>query len=122
MKILVDMNLSPLWVPFLQQHGFGAAHWSSLGAPSAADGEIMDHAKAGGFVIFTHDLDFGMLLAMRGSVGPSVVQIRTQDVLPTAVGSLVVNALNTARMHLEAGAPVTIDPVQHRIRLLPIRS
>jgi len=82
----------------------------------------MDYAKAGGFVIFTHDLDFGMLLAIRGSVGPSVVQIRTQDVLPTAVGSLVVNALQTARIHLEAGALVTIDPVQRRIRLLPIRS
>jgi len=63
--------------PFLQQHGFEAAHWSSLGVPSAPDGEIMDHAKAGGYVIFTHDLDFGMLLAIRGSVGPSVVQIRT---------------------------------------------
>jgi predicted nuclease of predicted toxin-antitoxin system len=80
----------------------------------------LDHAGASGSVIFTHDLDFGMLLAMRGSGGPSVIQIRTQDVLPAAVGPLVVNALNAARLHLEAGALVTIDPVQHRIRLLPI--
>jgi predicted nuclease of predicted toxin-antitoxin system len=115
------MNLSPLWVPFLQQHGFEADHWSSLGSPSAPDAEIMDHARAGGFVIFTHDLDFGMLLALQGSVAPSVVQIRTQYVLPTAAGALVVNALNAARAHLESGALVTIDPVQHRIRLLPMR-
>ncbi|HYI92458.1 MAG TPA: DUF5615 family PIN-like protein [Bryobacteraceae bacterium] len=121
MRILVDMNLSPLWIPFLQQHGFEATHWSSIGAASAADAEIMDHARAHGLVIFTHDLDFGMLLAMRGSDGPSVVQIRTQDVLPAAVGSLIVNALNDARLHLEAGALVTIDPMQRRIRLLPIR-
>jgi predicted nuclease of predicted toxin-antitoxin system len=121
MRILVDMNLSPLWIPFLQQHGFEATHWSSVGAASAADAEIMDHARARQLVIFTHDLDFGMLLAMSSSDGPSVVQIRTQDVLPPAVGSLVVNALNDARLHLDAGALVTIDPMQHRIRLLPIR-
>jgi predicted nuclease of predicted toxin-antitoxin system len=89
MRIVVDMNLSPLWIPFLQQHGFEAIHWSSVGAASAADAEIMDHAGASGSVIFTHDLDFGMLLAMRGSGGPSVVQIRTQNVLPAAVGLLV---------------------------------
>jgi predicted nuclease of predicted toxin-antitoxin system len=121
MKILVDMNLSPLWIPFLRQNGFEAAHWSSIGTPSAADAEIMDHASAAGFVIFTHDLDFGMLLAMRGVRGPSVVQIRTQDVLPSAAGPIVVRALNSSRLHLEVGALVTIDPTQHRIRLLPIR-
>jgi predicted nuclease of predicted toxin-antitoxin system len=120
MRILVDMNLSPLWIPFLQQHGFETVHWSSVGAASASDAEIMDHAGAGGFVVFTHDLDFGMLLAMRRSGGPSVIQIRTQDVLPAAVGTLVVNALNAARLHLDAGALVTIDAMQHRIRLLPI--
>lgn len=67
MKVLVDMNLSPLWIPLLQQHGFEAVHWSSVGAASASNAEIMDHAGARGFVIFTHDLDFGMLLAMRYS-------------------------------------------------------
>jgi predicted nuclease of predicted toxin-antitoxin system len=120
MKLLVDMNLSPLWIPFLEQHGFEAVHWSDLGAATTPDTEIMEHASAGGYVVFTHDLDFGRLLAMRRSGGPSVVQIRTQDVLPVAVGDLVVNALNAVRPHLETGAIVSIDPIQHRIRLLPI--
>jgi predicted nuclease of predicted toxin-antitoxin system len=120
MKILVDMNLSPLWIPFLQQHGFEAIHWSHIGMPSASDTKIIAHAREGQFVIFTHDLDFGMILAMQRADGPSVVQIRTQDVLPAAVGGIVVNALNAARPYLAAGALVTIDPAQHRIRLLPI--
>ena len=120
MKLLVDMNLSPLWISFLEQNGFEAAHWSELGAPTAPDSEIMQHASAGGYIVFTHDLDFGRLLAVGQMGGPSVVQIRTQDVLPAAIGHLVVNALHAARPHLEAGALVTIDPVQHRIRLLPI--
>jgi predicted nuclease of predicted toxin-antitoxin system len=102
-------------------YGFEAVHWSGVGAATASDAEIMDHASAGGFVIFTHDLDFGMLLATRRSDGPSVVQIRAQDVLPEAVGPHVLKALETARTHLDAGALVTIDPAQHRIRLLPIR-
>jgi len=34
-KILIDMNLSPLWVTYLQAHGFDAAHWSAKGDPRA---------------------------------------------------------------------------------------
>lgn len=120
MKFLVDMNLSPLWIPFLKQHGFEAIHWSDVGPASAPDPEIMEHAAEGKFVVFTHDLDFGRLLALQRNSRPSVVQIRTQDVLPVNIGLLVVNALNVARTYLDAGALITIDTVQHRIRLLPI--
>jgi predicted nuclease of predicted toxin-antitoxin system len=35
MKILLDMNLSPRWVRFLEQEGFEAAHWSTVGDPRA---------------------------------------------------------------------------------------
>jgi len=63
MKFLIDMNLSPLWISFLAEHGFEALHWSTLGQPGAADSEILDFAAANGWIIFTHDLDFGMLLA-----------------------------------------------------------
>jgi Domain of unknown function (DUF5615) len=48
MKLLVDMNLSPLWIPFLKQHGFEAIHWSDLGPPTAPDTEIMECAIVGG--------------------------------------------------------------------------
>jgi predicted nuclease of predicted toxin-antitoxin system len=34
MKILLDMNLSPQWVRFLEQEGFEATHWSTVGDPS----------------------------------------------------------------------------------------
>jgi predicted nuclease of predicted toxin-antitoxin system len=122
MKFLIDMNLSPVWIPFLKQKGFEAIHWSDVGHPTALDTEIMEYASSREYVIFTHDLDFGRLLAMRSSGGPSVVQIRTQDVLPSAVGDVVANALKAAHAHLESGALVTIDPAQHRIRLLPLNA
>ena len=79
----------------------------------------MDYASAYGLVVFTHDLDFGALLANRKTRQPSVIQIRTQDTLPTALGGLVVRALHAGHSHLEAGALVTVDPKRHRIRLLP---
>ena len=120
MKILIDMNLSPLWVQFLADSGFDSVHWSSIGPSAAPDIQIMDYASANGMVIFTHDLDFGPLLANRKTRQPSVIQIRAQDVLPVAIGGLVVRALHASRSHLEAGALVTVDPNRHRIRLLPI--
>jgi predicted nuclease of predicted toxin-antitoxin system len=120
MKLLIDMNLSPLWVEFLADSGVDSIHWSDIGQPAAPDTQIMDYASANGLVVFTHDLDFGALLARRKTRQPSVVQIRAQDVLPAAIGGMVVRALRASRSHLESGALVTVDPNRHRIRLLPI--
>lgn len=44
MKILVDMNLSPLWVQFLEANGIKAEHWSSIGKASAPDSQILNYA------------------------------------------------------------------------------
>ena len=57
MKLLVDMNLSPLWVPFLIGHELAAIHWSSIGQVTTPDSEIFDFAAANGYVVLTHDLD-----------------------------------------------------------------
>jgi predicted nuclease of predicted toxin-antitoxin system len=75
---------------------------------------------ANGWIIFTHDLDFGSLLAASRTSRPSVLQVRTQDVLPPAIGDIVLRAIRVAESHLEAGALVTVDSFRHRIRLLPI--
>jgi predicted nuclease of predicted toxin-antitoxin system len=120
MKILVDMNLSPFWVPFLARHGFEAWHWSTVGRPSAPDSEILAFARTNNFIILTHDLDFGMLLAAQPTSGPSVIQVRAQNVLPTAIGEMVVRAIRAAEFQLQKGALVTVDPVKQRIRMLPI--
>jgi predicted nuclease of predicted toxin-antitoxin system len=120
MKFLIDVNLSPLWVSFLAEKGFTAIHWSTIGEPWAADSEILDFAAANDWILFTHDLDFGMLLAALRTNRPSVIQVRAQDVLPSAIGDLVVRAIQTAESNLEAGALVAVEPYRHRIRALPI--
>jgi len=60
------------------------------------------------------------LVDMNLSRRPSVIQIRSQDVLPSVIGATVVRAIAATRAHLETGALITIDPARHRIRLLPI--
>jgi hypothetical protein len=62
MKILIDMNLSPDWTAVFRAQGWEAVHWSTTGNPRAADRVVMDWARANGYAVFTHDLDFGSLL------------------------------------------------------------
>ncbi len=81
---------------------------------------IVDFAAANGWIVFTHDLDFGTLLAALRTNRPSVIQVRAQDVLPAAIGDIVLRAIRAAEPHLEAGALVTVDSFRHRVRLLPI--
>lgn len=120
MKLLLDMNLSPEWAPYLQERGFEAIHWSAVGACSAPDAEIMQWARDNGCIVFTHDLDFGILLAHSRESRPSVVQARTQDVSPERLGPLIVATLQMHREALERGALLTIDPARSRVRILPI--
>jgi predicted nuclease of predicted toxin-antitoxin system len=120
MKILVDMNLSPGWVPVLERHGWSAAHWSTVGNPRATDPTIMAWARANGYVVFTHDLDFGTLLALTHDSGPSVVQVRAQDTLPAHLESVLVAALTQNQAELESGALVVVDESRSRVRVLPI--
>ena len=122
MKLLIDMNLSPKWVSVLKEAGFEAAHWSSIGRPDAPDYEILAYAKSNRYVVFTHDLDFGTILAATKADYPSVIQIRTQDVTPEYLRPLVVSALHQFEKHLEDGAIVTIDQKKLRARILPLQA
>ena len=121
MKILIDMNLSPNWVQALGEAGFEAAHWSRVGDPRASDRTIMDYASARGFVVLTHDLDFGAILAATGAERPSVVQIRAANVDPTSLGAAAISLLRRCQKRLERGALVCLDPSTERVRMLPLR-
>ena len=119
-KILIDMNLSPDWGSLLQDAGWSATHWSTVGDPKATDRTIMDWAEANGYIVFTHDLDFGTMLALTHKTGPSVLQVRGQDVLPDHMGNLVIAAIGQHESDLESGALVVVDERTNRVRILPI--
>jgi len=120
MRLVVDMNLSPNWIPALGQQGYAAVHWSSVGNPRADDSTIMAWAIANQHVVFTHDLDFGTLLALTHARGPSVIQLRTRNVLPDHCLNLVVAALQQHSADLSTGALVVVDEATARVRVLPI--
>jgi predicted nuclease of predicted toxin-antitoxin system len=121
LKIVVDMNLSPDWALVFQNEGWPSAHWSMVGDPKASDQEIMGWALAGGYLVFTHDLDFGTTLALTRAIGPSVVQLRSQDVIPSACDRFVVAAIRQHESELLQGAILVVDDQRLRVRILPIK-
>jgi predicted nuclease of predicted toxin-antitoxin system len=122
MKILVDMNLSPEWTSVFAAQGWEAVHWSQIGDPRAPDRIIIEWARANGYAVFTHDLDFGAVLAATQAEGPTVIQVRAQDILPSQLGDVVVRVLSRHESEIAAGVLISIDDLGSRVRLLPFRS
>ena len=80
----------------------------------------MDWARANAHLVFAHDLDFGTMLALTHATGPSVIQVRGQNVLPDHMGPIVVAALHQHEKDLADGALVVVDESKSRVRVLPI--
>lgn len=121
MKILIDMNLSPVWEKFLNDSGFNAIHWSKLGKRNDRDAYIFDYARTHNYIIFTHDLDFGAMLAHSNEEGPSVIQVRIENIIPDFFGERIISILKQTESYLKEGSLIVIDETRHRIRLLPLK-
>lgn len=64
LSFLIDMNMPAEWVPWLQEKGYTAIRWSSIGDVRADDEELMQWALGNHYIVLTQDLDFGTLLAL----------------------------------------------------------
>jgi len=120
MKILIDMNLSPAWVQEFKLHDIEAEHWSDIGKFDAKDEELVNWAQSHDFILFTHDLDFGTILALTKAEKPSVIQVRTQNVSIYNLSKIVIPVVKTHKNLLIKGALLTIDEEKQRIRILPL--
>jgi predicted nuclease of predicted toxin-antitoxin system len=120
LRIVVDMNLSVEWIPLLEQAGWTAVHWAAIGDPRADDATIMAWASAHQHAVFTHDLDFGTALALTHAGKPSVIQVRSQCVLPERIGPVVLASVKQYERELSAGALVVVEPAKSRVRILPL--
>jgi predicted nuclease of predicted toxin-antitoxin system len=121
MNLLIDMNLSPDWVTVLVQAGHTATHWSSVGSPQAKDREILTWARQRQQVVFTHDLDFGAILAATDAESPSVLQVRTAEPTPDHCGCIVLATLTRHAGALASGALISVDEIRARVRILPLK-
>lgn len=120
-QIVIDMNLSPEWVSTFAEYGWTAVHWSTIGDIRAPDHDIMAWAVKNDAVVFTHDLDFGTILATTQAAGPSVIQVRTQNTLPEHLADLVFAVLEKHAEELQQGALIVVNQQTRRVRLLPLR-
>ncbi len=60
------------------------------------------------------------MLALTHAAGPSVLQVRAENVLPDHLEKLVIAALNQHQTDLSSGALVVVDQSRSRVRVLPI--
>ncbi|MDR1190550.1 MAG: DUF5615 family PIN-like protein [Verrucomicrobiales bacterium] len=120
MNLIVDMNLSPKWVPFLRRHGINAVHWLDIGESGAPDEKIFTYAAGHDMIVMTNDLDFGSILFYSRECKPSVVQLRMADLLPVSAGLLVVAALQQFAPDLAQGSLITVLGNKTRVRKLPL--
>lgn len=120
MKFVIDMNLSPKWVSYFVEAGYHAVHWENIGRIDDEDSTIMQWARLNGHIVFTHDLDFGSMLAATNARSPSVIQIRVQDVSPESLSPLLFEIIEKYRQQLIHGSLVIVDKRKQRVRLLPL--
>ena len=120
MRYLADQNISPLTVSLLADRGFDIRRVSDFLPVNAADVDILESARAQGFVVITQDLDFSSLIASRGDTRPSLISIRLRDNRPEHIATLLAKLLPATETDLAAGAIVTVDDANIRVRFLPV--
>jgi predicted nuclease of predicted toxin-antitoxin system len=122
MRILFDMNPTPRWVEHLRAAGHEVVHWSAVGSAKAKDREICEYARAHEYIVLTNDLDFPQILADTDAVGPGVVLLRGEPLVPELRGTVLLEALARCAEDLTQGAIVSLDWAgQPRARVLPLR-
>jgi len=77
-------------------------------------------AASHGAAVITHDLDFSAMLAATRGKAPSVVQVRTQDILSKQFRTTLVEALRRFAEQIEAESILVVEPARSRARLLPL--
>jgi len=121
LRLLADMNLSPLTVAALQADGYDIVRVSSLLPTTTADSVILELARQREMVIVTQDLDFSTLLALSGFSRPSLVTLRLSNTDPHVVTQRLRQVLPQLEQLLSEGCAITVDDHSVRIRRLPIR-
>ena len=120
LSFLADMNISPLTVSRLRERGWDIVRVSDLMDKSTKDLDLLEYARRHNMVIITHDLDFAMLLALKGYEKPSLINVRLEEARPDHVTSRIIDTVSALEPELIRGAVVTVDETSARYRHLPL--
>lgn len=120
LRLLADMNISPLTVRALTEVGWNIVRVSTPLSEDSSDETILSYAAEDERIVCTQDLDFSDLLALTGRDRPSLVTVRIANPTPTVVTERLLTVLPIVSEDLERGSVVTIEEETIRVRSLPI--
>lgn len=120
MKLLADLNISPLVVTLLRRAGHEVTRVGEVLDPRAADGAILDFAAQSEAVVLSQDQDFSAILAGRGATRPSLVNLRLSIAEAEFTATIIDAVLTQTANDLSVGAIVTVDDGGVRVRRLPV--
>jgi predicted nuclease of predicted toxin-antitoxin system len=120
-KFLVDNALSPAVADGLRELGHDAIHVRGIGWQRRPDEDIFDLAERERRIVVSADTDFSQLLALRRARAPSLVLLRDgTERVPSMQPPLIDRWTTVHEEALVAGAVLTIEHGQCRVRRLPI--
>ena len=61
-----------------------------------------------------------MILALTNAAGPSVMQVRAQDILPSSLGKTLISVVRDNESALDRRALIVVDEARARVRILPL--
>lgn len=121
MKFLLNENIPPSLVAHLLSAGYESVHSYECGLSEKSDEEVILFALSRGYIIVTHDLDYGRMISLSGKAKPLVITFRQNTISPLIISESLLMALPQISEVLENGALVSIDEQLVRFRLLPLK-
>jgi predicted nuclease of predicted toxin-antitoxin system len=120
MKLLLDQGTPRSAAAILRHAGFDAVHTGEIGLAEAEDSEIIQRAIEQNRVVVTLDADFHAQLALTQACEPSVIRVRVEGLRGESFSALLQNVLRQCGDDLKAGALISVNDCQIRIRRLPV--
>ena len=118
---LANMNISPVTVEALRNHGWDIIRVSEVMDEKSKDIDVLVYAQKQNKVVITQDLDFSQILALRGYAKPSLINLRFENASPDFVTARIIDVVSSMEKELEEGVVVTVDETSARYKNLPVR-
>lgn len=119
-KLLADVHISPITVKDLQSSGYDIKRITDFMPANSSDPEIIALALREKATIVTQDLDFSAHIARSGRNKPSLISLRIGNAQPNRVSSILKIVIPQIEAELQAGAIISVEDTQFRVRKLPI--
>jgi predicted nuclease of predicted toxin-antitoxin system len=104
----------------MRQAGFDTVHTSEIGMATSADEEILRTALAEERAVVTLDADFHALMVVLQFPKPSAIRFRIEGLNAEKFSRTLKQVIEQCGEELEAGALISVQEHQIRIRRLPV--